>query len=56
MLNGTMASADYIDPKYIHRIVDEHINKRINYRLLIWSFMNFEWWCRLFPMNKKISE
>lgn len=54
LLNGTMASADYIDPKYIHRIVDEHINKRINHRLLIWSFMNFEWWCRIFLNNYKI--
>ena len=33
---------------YIKEIVDDHINNHVNHRLLIWSFMNFEWWCRIF--------
>ena len=56
LLNKKTASADFINPKYIERIIDEHINKRINHRLLIWSFMNFEWWCRLFLHNEKIEQ
>ncbi|MEQ8578082.1 MAG: asparagine synthase (glutamine-hydrolyzing) [Balneola sp.] len=48
LLNGEMISSDYINPEYVEKIVDEHIEKHINHRLLIWSFMNFEWWCRIF--------
>jgi len=48
LLNKKAAYRDYIDPKYVEDIIDEHINKRVNHRLLLWSLMNFEWWCRLF--------
>ena len=41
-------SAEFINPEYIERIVKEHNEQHINHRLLIWSFMNFEWWCRIF--------
>lgn len=37
----------YINKKYIQRIIDEH-SKESNHRLLIWSFICFEEWCRLF--------
>ena len=53
LLNSNTISTQFINKKYIEQIVDEHINKKINHRLLIWSFMNFEWWCRLFLNNKK---
>ena len=56
LLNKKTASADFINPKYMEQIIDEHINKRINHRLLIWSFMNFEWWCRIFLLNQKIED
>lgn len=39
---------EYIERKYVHKILHEHIDEHINHRLLIWSFMCFEWWCRLF--------
>ena len=55
LLNKKTASSEYVNPEYVKKIVDEHINKRINHRLLIWSFMNFEWWCRLFLNNEKID-
>jgi len=48
LLNKKTASSEFIRQEYIEKIVNEHINKRINHRLLIWSFMNFEWWCRIF--------
>jgi asparagine synthase (glutamine-hydrolysing) len=51
LLHGKTVSTEFINKKYIERIIDEHINKKINHRLLIWSFMNFEWWCRIFLYN-----
>lgn len=55
LLNKKTVSSEFINPKYVEKIIDEHINKRINHRLLIWSFMNFEWWCRLFLNNEKFE-
>jgi asparagine synthase (glutamine-hydrolysing) len=48
LLSENTASSKYINRDYIHKIVKEHIEEHINHRLLIWSFMNFEWWCRIF--------
>ena len=55
LLNRKTVSSEFLDPKYVEKIVNEHTNQRINHRLLIWSFMNFEWWCRLFLNNEKIE-
>jgi len=54
LLNKKTTSAEFINPKFIEKIVNEHINHRVNHRLLIWSFMNFEWWCRLFLNNENL--
>jgi asparagine synthase (glutamine-hydrolysing) len=56
LLHRKTVSSEYINPDYIRKIVDEHMNQRINHRLLIWSLMNFEWWCRLFLNNETIPE
>lgn len=48
LLNKKTISSEFINPQYIEFIIEEHINKKINHRLLLWSFMNFEWWCRIF--------
>ncbi len=56
LLGNNIASAAYINPEYVKKIMDEHINKRINHRLLLWSLMCFEWWCRLFLHNEKLPE
>ncbi|MDQ6757100.1 MAG: asparagine synthase (glutamine-hydrolyzing) [Bacteroidota bacterium] len=55
LLGKNIASTEFINPDYVKKIVDEHCNKHINHRLLLWSFMNFEWWCRLFLNNEKIA-
>jgi asparagine synthase (glutamine-hydrolysing) len=41
-------STEFINPNYIERIVKEHTESNVNHRLLIWSLLNFEWWCRNF--------
>ena len=54
LLSENTVSSKYINKDYIIKTVDEHINKGINHRLLIWSFMNFEWWCRIFINGEKV--
>jgi asparagine synthase (glutamine-hydrolysing) len=39
---------EFLSPKYVADILDEHRSGRANRRLLLWSLMSFEWWCRLF--------
>jgi asparagine synthase (glutamine-hydrolysing) len=48
LLNGELACAQFLNPDFIRRTVDEHINNGVNHRLLIWSFLCFEQWCRIF--------
>ena len=55
LLNKKTISSDYINPDYISKTIDEHMNHKVNHRLRIWSFMNFEWWCRLFLDGQKFE-
>lgn len=48
LLNPKAASRDYLQPSYVRRIVNEHTQGNQNYRLLIWSLLCFEWWCKIF--------
>ena len=54
LLSENTVSTKYINKDYIIKTVDEHINKGINHRLLIWSFMNFEWWCKIFINGESV--
>ena len=47
LLNENAAYRDIIDKKYVEKILIEHENGK-NHRLLIWSLLSFEWWCRVF--------
>jgi asparagine synthase (glutamine-hydrolysing) len=48
LLNNKTVSTEFINKKYIEKIIGEHIDQKINHRLLIWSLMNFEMWCQKF--------
>ncbi|MHB8642307.1 MAG: asparagine synthase (glutamine-hydrolyzing) [Gaiellaceae bacterium] len=39
---------EFLSPRFVERTLDEHVAGRVNHRLLIWSFLCFEWWCRVF--------
>jgi asparagine synthase (glutamine-hydrolysing) len=39
---------EFVRPEYVTRVLDEHTSGRKNRRLLIWSLLSFEWWCRCF--------
>ena len=54
LLDKKTVSSEFINPSFVEHIIDEHINKKINHRLLLWSFMNFEWWCRIFLNGEKV--
>ncbi len=55
LLGKKTISADFINPSFIEKILDQHLNHKINHRLLLWSFMNFEWWCKIFLNGEKIE-
>ncbi|MFN4083077.1 MAG: asparagine synthase (glutamine-hydrolyzing) [Bacteroidia bacterium] len=48
LLQDDTVSSQFINRDYMHRIIREHTEKHINHRLLIWSFLCFEMWCRKF--------
>ena len=48
LLNSETYCTKFIERDYIEHIVKEHLDKVKNHRLLIWSFLNFEWWCQIF--------
>lgn len=39
---------DYLQPRTVRGLVEEHLSGRQNRRLLIWSLLCFEWWLRRF--------
>jgi len=39
---------DYIQPETAQSLMNDHFSGRTNRRLLIWSFLCFEWWNRIF--------
>lgn len=55
LLNKITASSEFINQNYVKKIINQHIDKRINHRLLIWSFLNFEWWCRIFLLKQNFK-
>ena len=52
LLHTDTRCTEFINKAYIDKIVNQHLNEGKNHRLLIWSFLNFEWWCRIF-LNKE---
>lgn len=39
---------ELLDRNHVSKVLDEHCSGRVNRRLLIWSFLSLEWWCRIF--------
>ncbi|QQG49788.1 MAG: asparagine synthase (glutamine-hydrolyzing) [Candidatus Berkelbacteria bacterium] len=46
-------SHQYINPTYIRQVLDEH-NAGADNRLIMWSLMFFEWWCRIYLDGQKV--
>jgi asparagine synthase (glutamine-hydrolysing) len=54
LLSQKTLERGFFQPAFIKKIIDEHMSGRVNHRLLIWSLMSFEWWCRIF-LDSKLS-
>jgi asparagine synthase (glutamine-hydrolysing) len=39
---------EFLEPRTVQRLVEEHLDGKVNRRLLLWSLLNFEHWCRTF--------
>jgi asparagine synthase (glutamine-hydrolysing) len=48
LLDRRSLDRGYFEPEYVKRVLHEHLEGRVNHRLLIWSLLSFEWWNRLF--------
>jgi asparagine synthase (glutamine-hydrolysing) len=51
LLNPRAIYRDFLQPDFVQNIIEEHCEKRINHRLLIWSFLCFEEWCKTFLLS-----
>ena len=53
LLGGDLASSDFLDVGFIRDTVESHMSGRQNNRLLIWSLLSFEQWCRSFLRRER---
>jgi asparagine synthase (glutamine-hydrolysing) len=47
-LYGDARMYEFLRPEVVRGLVDDHLEGRENRRLLLWSLLNFEHWCRAF--------
>jgi asparagine synthase (glutamine-hydrolysing) len=55
LLDRDAAIYDYLDRATVHGLIDEHLSGRANHRLLIWSLLSVEQWCRTFLLGERPS-
>ena len=55
LLNKRAACRDFINRKFVIEIIEKHVSGQKNYRLLLWSLLCFEWWCRIFLDGERPS-
>jgi asparagine synthase (glutamine-hydrolysing) len=48
LLSPDAAIYEYLDPAGVRPLVEDHLEGRQNRRLLLWSLISFEHWCRTF--------
>jgi asparagine synthase (glutamine-hydrolysing) len=44
---------EFLDPAGIRPLVDDHLSGRENRRLLLWSLLSLEHWCRIFLAGER---
>lgn len=53
LLDGELACADWLSRDFVRKTVNDHMEGRSNNRLLIWSMLSFEQWCRTFLRDER---
>jgi asparagine synthase (glutamine-hydrolysing) len=48
LLSPDAAIYEFLDPAGVQPLISEHLEGRENRRLLLWSLLSFEQWCRIF--------
>jgi len=48
LVNKDAMINDFFNPAMVKKLISDHVEGRANRRLLIWSLLSFEWWCRIF--------
>jgi len=48
LLNKRALYRDFINPKFVEKTISEHCEQKKNRRLLLWSLLCFEHWCKVF--------
>jgi asparagine synthase (glutamine-hydrolysing) len=56
LLTKSTISTEFISKKFIEKTIYEHTEKNVNHRLLIWSLLSFEWWCKIFLDGYKVEK
>ena len=46
LMNSESRIYDYFDQQTVRKLISDHLEGKVNRRLLIWSLLNFEWWLR----------
>ncbi len=48
LLGSKNLSNEFISHDFVKKKIMDHMDGKANHRLLIWSLISFEWWCRIF--------
>ena len=56
LLNKRAAYREMLNPHFVRKIISEHCSGKKNHRLLLWSFLCFECWARLFLDRARLEE
>jgi asparagine synthase (glutamine-hydrolysing) len=56
LLDRDAAIYDYLDRDTVRGLIDEHLGGHANHRLLIWSLLSVEQWCRTFLLGERPAE
>jgi asparagine synthase (glutamine-hydrolysing) len=52
LCNRSAPIYEFLNRDHVTRVLEEHTRGQINHRLLIWSLISFEWWCRRFLLGR----
>jgi asparagine synthase (glutamine-hydrolysing) len=44
---------DFLDARAVRSLVESHLTGKVNRRLLVWSLLCFDQWCRTFLLGEE---